>query len=445
MIRNEVKQTTTTHKFIRVLRDRRKLIRCYTQNIDGLEARENLCLEMERGKGNRSRFTKKAAALERTLVNMRPGSTLDGGCEVVQLHGDLIVLKCTICQKAFDWDEDGREAMCLHGKAPNCPNCMNQDQDRRDRGKRGSPIGTLRPNVVLYGEEHPSADLLSSIATHDMSLKPEVLLILGTSLKVHGLKALVKEFAKSVHASKMGKGKVIFVNFTKPPHSVWDEFVDYWVCMDCDEWVRDVRVRRPDLWQKQAELDLKVIKTIQPRTPRKSKPVSCRAGSDDDEENQDPLVATVKGLRTPSKAPQTILRTPRSQLASISINTTHTVESDSPLLLRKMVRQILSEAVQLPTPPNSKRKRREMDTVNDGMKILSELDAILPTPSKRSKTEVAVWEDEPFSSGGKADSEEQPAWLCGRRMSNIKVQIPLSDASNSLPSPSTRKRKMASL
>ena len=445
MIRDEVEKATATHKLIRVLRDRKKLVRCYTQNIDGLETRENLCVEMERGKGNRSRFTKKAAALVRNMANVRPGKSLDGGCEVVQLHGDLVMLRCTICQKTFDWEESDREALCLHGKAPDCPSCTNQNQDRRDRGKRGTPVGILRPNVVLYGEEHPSADLLSSIVTHDMGLKPDVLLILGTSLKVHGLKALVKEFAKSVHANKMGKGRVIFVNLTKPPISVWGGVIDYWVGMDCDEWVRDVRARRPDLWQKQAELELKVTKNIQPRTPRKSKDKKYVPRLDGEKENQEITAATVKVPKTPSKKAETMLRTPRSILGSTSANITNNFKEDSSPGASRVVGQTLSKTVQLPTPPNSKRKYRKEDSFGQEMKGLDELDAdVLTTPSKRRRMEVTVWEeDELLSSGGKADSEGQPVWLCRRRMSDVEVQIMLSNASNSLTPPLTKKREMA--
>ena len=409
MIRDEVKKATATHKLIRVLRDRKKLVRCYTQNIDGLETRENLCTEMERGRGNRSRFTKKSAALVRNVANVRPGKSLDGGCEVVQLHGDLLMLRCTICQKTFDWEESDRETLCLHGKAPDCPNCTNLNQDRRDRGKRGTTVGILRPNVVLYGEEHPSADLLSSITTYDIGLKPDLLLILGTSLKVHGLKALVKEFAKSVHANKIGKGRVVFVNLTKPPSSVWDGVIDHWVGMDCDEWVRDVRARRPDLWQSQAELELKVTKNIQPRTPRKSKDKYVPR-LNGEKENQEITGATVKVPKTPSRKADTMPRTPRSILGSTSGNLTNGFNEGSSTVASRVVGQTSAKTVQLPTPPNSKRKYRKEDSFDQETKDLDELDAdVLTTPSKRRRMEVAVWEeDEVSSSGGKADMEGQP-------------------------------------
>lgn len=259
-IRVDVKQPSRTHGFIRVLRDSNRLIRCYTQNIDGLEAREGLCTDMSRGTGCRMRFSRKSAQLPRTTARRIPGGELDGGCEVVQLHGNLEVLKCNLCRTTCTWEDQGREACFLRGEAPTCPSCEGLAQERQDRGKRGTKIGSLRPNIVLYEEEHPLADDIGKLSLHDLRLAPDLLLILGTSLQVHGLKVLVKEFAKSVHAKSKGKGQVIFVNLSKPSESVWKNVIDHWVTMDCDEWVDSVRVHRPDLWQMQTELDVQIRK-----------------------------------------------------------------------------------------------------------------------------------------------------------------------------------------
>lgn len=107
-------------------------------------------------------------------------------------------------------------------------------------------VGKLRPDIVLYGEEHPSSHLISPIVTHNLGLHPDMLLILGTSLRVHGLKVMVREFAKAVHSKG---GKVVFVNLTKPPESSWGDVIDYWVQWDCDAWVADLQGRIPRLWQ----------------------------------------------------------------------------------------------------------------------------------------------------------------------------------------------------
>ncbi|KAL9103050.1 MAG: hypothetical protein Q9163_001880 [Psora crenata] len=253
-IRDDVRTTAATHRFIRKLRDGKRLVRCYTQNIDGLEAREGLSTDLARGKGSRSRFAKKVLEKCTAMARALTGGAMDGGCEVVQLHGNLESLRCTLCLKTCRWDEVLHSPRFFSGRAPMCQSCLATDQSRVDRGKRGTKVGTLRPNVVLYGEEHPSAETIGGISSYDLSMSPDLLLILGTSLHVHGLKFLVREFAKSVHARAGGKGKVVFVNLSKPAESVWKDIIDFWVSMDCDEWVIKMRDYRPDIWQVQGEL-----------------------------------------------------------------------------------------------------------------------------------------------------------------------------------------------
>lgn len=216
-------------------------------------------MDLEHGKGTRKRFVKEIRESPRPMESRN--SDVDGGCEVVPLHGDLEVLRCTLCQKKCPWSQEATEDF-LQGLAPECSQCAMKSRDRQERGKRGVAIGSLRPNIVLYGEEHPSNQSLAPLIPFDLGSGPEILIIMGTSLKVHGLQKVVREFAKKIHGRKDGKGKVIFVNRTKPAESVWDNVIDSYVAMDCDDWVRDLRARREDLWLRQGELNLNVTKPV---------------------------------------------------------------------------------------------------------------------------------------------------------------------------------------
>jgi hypothetical protein len=144
-----------------------------------------------------------------------------------------------------DWDSDGREDETLAGQQPDCPHCLGATAAREEKGKRALGVGKLRPDIVLYGEEHPKDHLISNTLNHDLALGPDMFLILGTSLKVHSLKTIVREFSKAVHYKG---GKVVFVNFTKPAESSWGDFIDCWVEWDCDAWVGDLKERVPILW-----------------------------------------------------------------------------------------------------------------------------------------------------------------------------------------------------
>lgn len=169
----------------------------------------------------------------------------DRGVECVFLHGSLRALRCFQCGCITDWD-DGRELQTMSGQQPPCPRCEDATNARQERGKRALGVGKLRPDIVLYGEDHPESQRISTIIQHDISLAPDMLIIMGTSLKVHGLKTVVREFAKTVHNRK--DGKVIFVNYTKPAESVWSDIIDFWVEMDCDSWVEDLKEKKPIIW-----------------------------------------------------------------------------------------------------------------------------------------------------------------------------------------------------
>ncbi|OIW32760.1 DHS-like NAD/FAD-binding domain-containing protein, partial [Coniochaeta ligniaria NRRL 30616] len=230
---------TASHLFLSVLRDQRKLVRCYTQNIDRLEDRIGLSTSLELGAGSRARFSARAWRNSGLAGGEGKGPSLH---ECVFLHGSLESLRCFLCGLTSSWDDKERELETLAGRQPTCPHCAGATAAREERGKRALGVGKLRPDIVLYGEEHPRSDLIGTIVQHDLSLGPDMLLILGTSLRVHGLKTVVREFAKAVHSKG---GKVVFVNFTKPPDSVWSDVIDFWVQSDCDAWVLDIKTRKP--------------------------------------------------------------------------------------------------------------------------------------------------------------------------------------------------------
>ncbi|KAI0832293.1 DHS-like NAD/FAD-binding domain-containing protein [Hypoxylon sp. FL0890] len=284
-LRQKVKEVepTATHRFIAQLRDVGKLARVYTQNIDEIEKKIGLSTDLKSGAGNRRRKSAKQQIIDPEKVpkenpepakseddpgcvdtgqasqssevsgrsNTRSVLAPDRGVECVFLHGSLHALRCFVCGKLCDWDEEGREIRTMLGEQPECPHCAGATAARQEKGKRALGVGKLRPDIVLYGEEHPQSDLISPIVQHDLSAGPDLLLILGTSLKVHGLKVMVKEFAKAVHNKG---GKVVFINFTKPSDSIWGDIIDYWIEWDCDAWVDDLKDRKPNLWLSPEEI-----------------------------------------------------------------------------------------------------------------------------------------------------------------------------------------------
>ena len=209
------------------------------------------------------------------------------GVECVCLHGSLAELRCFLCGRTSSWDEEEREMDTMAGEQPLCPHCAGATAAREERGKRALGVGRLRPDIVLYGEEHPHAHLISPIVQHDLSLNPDMLLILGTSMRVHGLKVLVREFAKAVHNKG---GKVVFINFTKPPDSVWSDIIDYWIESDCDAWVGDLQKRKPILFLPPGTvLDEEPLKPSKLRRSSTSQSKTKRKKSGDNFKHRDSL------------------------------------------------------------------------------------------------------------------------------------------------------------
>jgi NAD+-dependent protein deacetylase SIR2 len=138
---------------------------------------------------------------------------------------------------------------------------------RKARCARPIRVGTLRPAIVLYDEPHPLGDDIGTIQSMDLCRKPDLLIVMGTSLKVHGLRKLVKEFSKVIHGdtssssatgSKTRAGKVIFVNKTAPSGE-WADVIDYHVAGETDVWadkvLADWKKARPADWETQQTLE----------------------------------------------------------------------------------------------------------------------------------------------------------------------------------------------
>lgn len=187
---------TITHEFIQSLTNKGQLLRCYTQNIDFLEE--------------------------------------DLDIPTIQLHGTMKEVTCTLCSTNYDFTDE-YEKMFREGEAPICPRCESIDTERTRLGKRQLAVGTLRPAIVLYNENHPNGESIGQLQVSDLKKKPDLMIVMGTSLKIPALKKFIKQAARIIH-SKPG-GCVVFVNRTSPTKE-WDKVFDYEVLGDSDEWVK---------------------------------------------------------------------------------------------------------------------------------------------------------------------------------------------------------------
>ncbi len=52
--------------------------------------------------------------------------------------------------------------------------------------------------MVLYGEENPNGDTIGRVVERDLRTGPDMVIVVGTGLKVPGARRLVREFCRSV-------------------------------------------------------------------------------------------------------------------------------------------------------------------------------------------------------------------------------------------------------
>lgn len=96
-----------THDFIKTLDTKGKLLRSYTQNIDGLEEQVGLL-------GSASEDAK-SSGKGKSKIRLKDVKN-------VQLHGDIRRVRCTLCSANFPFTDEFTESFLL-GEAPDCPEC----------------------------------------------------------------------------------------------------------------------------------------------------------------------------------------------------------------------------------------------------------------------------------------------------------------------------------
>lgn len=154
---------TPTHKFLKTLDTKNKLLRSYTQNIDGLEARAGLLGSASEG----AKATGKGKSKIRTK-----------DVKNVQLHGDIHRVRCTFCSADFPCEEQHMK-MFNEGSAPNCPECCARCEFisvPRHAFSYAENVGSFqlrRVLRVLHGLSRSA--LFGPLLSYTMSLIPSVM------------------------------------------------------------------------------------------------------------------------------------------------------------------------------------------------------------------------------------------------------------------------------
>ena len=198
---------TPFHHLLARLAQEGRLLRLYTQNVDGIDT------------------SLPPLATQVPLNHKGPWP------QTIQLHGGLEKMMCQKCRHTSDFQAD----LFQGPKPPPCPECQVKDALRtRHAGKRSHGIGKLRPRIVLYNEHNPDEEAIGAVMTSDLRSRPDAIIVVGTSMKIPGVKRLVREMCGVVRSKQNG----ISMWINQDPVPPGKEFEDCWdlvVTGKCDE------------------------------------------------------------------------------------------------------------------------------------------------------------------------------------------------------------------
>ncbi|KAL8701034.1 MAG: hypothetical protein Q9224_000686 [Gallowayella concinna] len=190
-------EPTAFHHMLATLGEQGRLMRLYTQNVDGID----------------TSLTPLATSVP--LASKGPWP------RTIQLHGGLEKMVCSKCNHLADF----QPALFDGPSPPLCTQCVETDKVRTGHaGKRSHGIGRLRPRIVLYNEANPDDEAIGAVVGSDLRARPDAVIVVGTSMKIPGVRRIVREMCGVVRARR--DGLAVWVNLDPPP--VGKEFEECW-------------------------------------------------------------------------------------------------------------------------------------------------------------------------------------------------------------------------
>ncbi|KAK2611173.1 hypothetical protein N8I77_004542 [Diaporthe amygdali] len=189
---------TPFHHMLATIAQEGRLMRLYSQNVD--------CLD---------------TSLKPLATNI-PLNTKAPWPITIQLHGGLEKMQCTKCSHVNNFDG----SLFQGPEPPLCDECREADFVRTEfGGKRSHGIGRLRPRMVLYNEYNPDEDAIGKVSQADLRRVPDAVIVVGTSLKVPGVRRIVRELCQATRSKR--DGFTAWVNLEPVPQApdmkdLWD-------------------------------------------------------------------------------------------------------------------------------------------------------------------------------------------------------------------------------
>ncbi|PQE08876.1 hypothetical protein CJF31_00010797 [Rutstroemia sp. NJR-2017a BVV2] len=146
-------------------------------------------------------YTQNVDCVERLLPDL--------DAKTIRLYGRVDQARCGIC----NW----KPYLFQGSDLLYCQRCLQRSQARILKGKRSLTIGRLRLNVLLYGEPHPDDKEILEAAKYDLRICPELVLIVGTKLRIPGAKSIAADFC---YAARSVGGASFWISKEEPASDV---------------------------------------------------------------------------------------------------------------------------------------------------------------------------------------------------------------------------------
>ncbi|RPB14949.1 DHS-like NAD/FAD-binding domain-containing protein [Morchella conica CCBAS932] len=208
---------TEFHHLLATLANQGRLLRLYSQNVD--------CIDTQL----------------QPLKTAVPLGNKGPWPRTIQLHGGLENMVCSKC----GWLAAFNASLFKGSEPPDCTECMEMDSVRGVAGKRALGVGKLRPRIVLYNEFNPDAEAIGAVTKADLKSRPDCLIVVGTSLKVPGVRRIVREMCGVVQDYR--GGMTVWINEDDPPTGKeFEGAFDLIVRGDCEKVAKTASMPRWD-------------------------------------------------------------------------------------------------------------------------------------------------------------------------------------------------------
>lgn len=353
------------HHLIASLAKEGRLLRLYTQNVDGIDT------------------SMPPLATAVPLNNKGPWP------KTVQLHGGLGKMVCSKCTEISDFDGSLFEGP----EAPLCKSCVETDNVRTSHaGKRSHGIGRLRPRMVLYNEYNPDEESIANVVRADIRSRPDAVVVVGTSMKIPGVRNMVKDMCRVTRERK--DGITAWINLEPEPTGLGDcwDLVVQGKCDDVaslvhlphyDESVEEaVMVDEKNYVQNMLKAKLQV--EIRKTTPEASDSVKTESRDATPTEAKPQSIENIQGMPTPSASPKVRAALPtiksqskQSKLAFPAPKSTGSAAKDTKGTKKAPQRKPRQSKKAEPKPPKA--------TINNAFKATkASAAAVSKVPAKRN-------------------------------------------------------------